>query len=55
MTSDQAAQLIELQGQLLAVYQQLQPLAAQVVRELFPFGAVLSAAVLGGVLGWVAA
>lgn len=51
MTSDQAAQLIELQQQLLVMYGQLQPLAAQVVREVFPFGAVLSAAGLGALLG----
>jgi hypothetical protein len=54
MTSEQAAQLIQQQQQLLEVYSTMQPLVVNLVRDIFPFGAVLSALGLGCVFGWAA-
>lgn len=54
MTADQAAQLIAQQQQLLEVYAQIQPLIVNIVHDVFPFTAVLSAALVGGLLAWSA-
>lgn len=53
MTTEQAAQLIEQQQQLLDLYRTMQPLFVALVRDVFPVIAVGAALWLGVTLGKV--
>lgn len=54
MTTDQAAQLIQQQQQLLDVYATMQPLVVNLVHDVFPALAVCAAWALGALCAWAA-